>query len=100
MVVLLAAVSLAGRRGGEFSFILAIPTMFAATLYSLYKNRATLSMDGAELIAVGFVVSFIVALVVVRWMIGFISNHGFALFAYYRIVIGAVMIVIPAPLGR
>jgi len=78
----------------EFSFILAIPTMLGATVLDIYKNRATLSWDGAELIAVGFVVAFIVALIVVRWMIAFISKHGFAPFAYYRIVIGALMIVI------
>ncbi|TAL02543.1 MAG: undecaprenyl-diphosphate phosphatase [Rhodospirillaceae bacterium] len=78
----------------EFSFILAIPTMLGATVFDIYKNRATLSVDGAQLIAVGFVVAFIVALFVVRWMIGFISKHGFAPFAYYRIAIGALMIVI------
>jgi len=82
------------RTAAEFSFILAIPTMLAATLYDVYKNRATLSLDGAELIAVGFVVAFVVALIVVRWMIGFISKHGFAPFAYYRIVVGAVMLAL------
>lgn len=85
-------VGLTRQAAAEFSFILAIPTMLAASVYDIYKNRATLSMDGAEIIAVGFVVSFIVALFVVRWMIGFISKHGFAPFAYYRIVLGLVMI--------
>jgi undecaprenyl-diphosphatase len=80
------------RTAAEFSFILAIPTMFAASVYDIYKNRATLSADGAELIAVGFVVAFLVALAAVKWMISFISRHGFAPFAYYRIVIGLVML--------
>lgn len=76
----------------EFSFLLAIPTMFGATLYDLYKNRATLTSDGLEVIAVGFVVSFIVALVVVKWLLRYISGHGFGVFAVYRIIIGVVMV--------
>jgi undecaprenyl-diphosphatase len=85
-------VGMTRQAAAEFSFILAIPTMFAASAYDLYKNRDTLSVDGLGVIAVGFVVAFIVALIVVRWMIGFISKHGFAPFAYYRIVLGMVMI--------
>jgi undecaprenyl-diphosphatase len=98
-------VGMTREAAAEFSFILAIPTMFAASAYDIYKNRGDLSLDGAELIAVGFVVAFVVALFVVRWMIGFISKHGFSAFAYYRIVLGLVMIgillhrpaVTPAP---
>ena len=80
------------RVATEFSFFLAIPTMFAATLYSLYKNRGTLDANGAEVIAIGFVVSFLSALVVVRRLIAFISRHGFAPFAWYRILVGALML--------
>lgn len=76
----------------EFSFLLAIPTMFGATLYDLYKNRGTLTSDGMEFIAVGFVVSFIVALIVVKWLLRYISNHDFSAFAYYRIVVGIAML--------
>jgi undecaprenyl-diphosphatase len=76
----------------EFSFLLAIPTMFGATLYDLYKNRDNLTSDGLEFIAVGFIVSFIVALIVVKWLLRYISNHDFSAFAYYRIVVGVVMI--------
>lgn len=75
----------------EFSFLLAIPTMFGATLYDLYKNRTTLTADGLEVIAVGFVVSFVVALVVVKWLLRYISGHGFGAFAIYRIILGVVM---------
>ncbi len=78
----------------EFSFILAIPTMLAATTYDIYKNRATLSAEGLELIAIGFVVSFIVALFVVKWLIGYVSRHGFTPFAIYRIVFGAAMLAL------
>jgi undecaprenyl-diphosphatase len=76
----------------EFSFLLAIPTMFGATLYDLYKNHDALTSDGLELIAVGFVVSFIVALVVVRWLLRYISGHSFGAFAIYRIILGIVML--------
>lgn len=76
----------------EFSFLLAIPTMFGATFYDLYKARNDLSADGLEFIAVGFVVSFIVALIVVKWLLRYISAHNFSAFAIYRIVIGVVMI--------
>jgi len=80
------------EAAAEFSFMLAIPTMLGATAYDTYKNRATLSLEGMEIIAIGFVTAFIVALVVIRWMIGYVSRHGFAPFAYYRIVLGALML--------
>ncbi len=80
------------RAATEFSFFLAIPTMFAATVYDLYKNRATLSLDDIQVIAIGFVVAFLSALVVVRTLIAFISRHGFAPFAWYRMLVGALML--------
>ncbi len=79
------------RTATEFSFFLAVPTMIAASVYDLYKNRAVLSADNLELIALGFVVAFFAALIVVRGLIGFVSRHGFGPFAWYRIVIGVVM---------
>ena len=84
------------KTAAEFSFFLAIPTMFAASAYDLYKARDTLSSDGAATIAIGFVVSFIVALAVVRWLIRFVQTHGFELFAYYRIILGAIILAILA----
>jgi undecaprenyl-diphosphatase len=72
----------------EFSFYLAIPVMLGATLLDLLKNKAALDGSGMTLIGIGFVTAFIVALVVVRWLIGFVGHHGFKVFAYYRIVIG------------
>jgi len=77
----------------EFSFFLAIPTMLGATVYDLYKNRAILSFDGAVLIAIGFVVAFIAAMFVVRRLVEFVSRHGFGVFAWYRIVVGAIALV-------
>ena len=78
----------------EFSFFLAIPTMFAATVYDLYKNRDILSFDDLGVIALGFLTAFVAALLVVRSVIAFISRHGFVPFAWYRIVIGTVMLVL------
>ena len=77
----------------QFSFFLAIPTMLGASVYDLYKNRAIITTDGAALIAVGFVVAFIAALFVVRRLVDFVSRHGFGVFAWYRIVVGAIALV-------
>ena len=83
------------RVATEFSFFLAMPTMLAATVYSLYENRAALSDVGnVELIAAGFAAAFLVALVVVRWAVEFISKHGFKPFAYYRIAVGTLMLAL------
>jgi undecaprenyl-diphosphatase len=82
------------KAAAEFSFFLAVPTMLAATVYDLYRARDTLGADGMDLIAVGFVVSFVVAIIVVRWMMAFITRHGFAPFAYYRILIGILLFVL------
>ncbi len=82
------------RTAAEFSFILAIPTMLAAAAYSMFKARAELSLDGFGLIAVGFITAFVVALVVVRAVIAFIGRIGFTPFGWYRIGLGALMLVI------
>jgi len=75
----------------EFSFLLAIPVMFAATGLNLWENRRLLSGSDALIFAVGFVVSFASALVVVRWLIRFVSHRSFDLFAWYRIVFGLAL---------
>ena len=80
------------KVAAEFSFILAIPTMLAATAYSLYKARGELSADGAGLVAVGFAAAFVVAFLVVRWLIGVVGRIGFTPFGWYRIVLGLVML--------
>ena len=85
------------RTAAEFSFFLAIPTMLGATTLEFVKHRHELlagaSGVGFGTIAVGFLVSFIVAIVVVRAFVHYISRHGFAPFAWYRIVAGAVALV-------
>ncbi len=80
------------KAATEFSFFLAIPTMFAATVFDLYGNRHSLSFDNMQLISVGFITAFISALIVVRWVVAYISRHGFTPFAIYRIILGSVML--------
>jgi undecaprenyl-diphosphatase len=77
----------------EFSFFLAVPTMIAATLYDLWKSRAALSTDDVGIFAIGFVVSFIVALVVIRSFLVYVARHNFRPFAWYRIAFGALALV-------
>ncbi len=81
------------KTAAEFSFFLAVPTMAAATVYSLYKERHLLSFDDLGLIAIGFVTAFLSALLVVRWLVGFVGRHGFAPFAWYRIALGSLALV-------
>jgi undecaprenyl-diphosphatase len=76
----------------EFSFFLAIPTMFAATLYDVYKHRDLFSADDINLFAVGSTVSFISAFFAVRGLIRFISRHDFTVFAWYRIAFGILVL--------
>jgi len=82
------------KAAAEFSFFLAIPTMAGATVYSLYKNWSALDFSDAGVIGVGFIVALITALVVVRAALTFIGRHGFAPFAWYRIVVGSAMLIL------
>ena len=84
---------LSRKTAAEFSFFLAIPTMFAATAYDLYKNWALLRADDLPVFAVGFVASFIAAMWAVKGFIRFISNHTFVVFAWYRIVFGVIVLI-------
>lgn len=76
------------RSAAEFSFFLAMPTMAGAFAYDLYKNRDILSAADLPVIATGFVAAFIMAVIVVRYVLGYVSRHGFALFAWWRILVG------------
>jgi undecaprenyl-diphosphatase len=83
---------LSRKAATEFSFFLAIPTLGAATVYQLYKERALLSVDDIGMWAVGFVSAFISAFLCVRWLLRFISSHDFTPFAWYRIFFGIVVL--------
>jgi len=77
----------------EFSFFLAVPTLVAAGGYDLLKNRALLSAGDAPIFAIGLVVAFIAAFLVIRWLIRYVATHDFKPFAWYRIAFGLVVLL-------
>ena len=83
---------LSRRAATEFSFFLAVPTLVAAGLYDLYKNRELLSLADLPLFGVGSVAAFISAFLCVRWLLRYIISHDFTVFAWYRIVFGLVVL--------
>ena len=83
---------LSRKAATDFSFFLAIPTLIGAGVYSLYKQRAVLSMADAPLFGVGLLFSFISAWICVRWLLRYIANHSFVLFAWYRIAFGIIVL--------
>ena len=84
---------LSRKAATEFSFHLAVPTLVAAGVYSLWKERALLSTADLPMFAVGFAVSFVSALLCIRWLIRYVSRNDFVPFAWYRIAFGAVVLV-------
>jgi undecaprenyl-diphosphatase len=80
------------KAATEFSFFLAIPTLLAATFYSLLKERAALSSADVPLFGIGGIAAFVSAFLCVRWLLRYISSHGFTAFAWYRIVFGVVVL--------
>ncbi len=80
------------RTATEFSFFLAIPTIFAATSYDVIKNRDLLSLDDLGLFAVGGLASFVSAFLAVRGLLRYISQHDFTIFAWYRIAFGILVL--------
>lgn len=82
------------RSAAEFSFFLSIPTMLGAVGYDLLKNRAALDLSAVSDIAVGFACAFLAAILVVRWLLGYVGRRGYALFAWWRILAGALVFVL------
>lgn len=82
------------KTATEFSFFLAIPTMFGAAAYDLFKNRALISTDDATAIGVGMLAAFLTAILVVRWLVSFVGRHGFSVFGWYRIAVGLIALPI------
>ncbi|HTN20789.1 MAG TPA: undecaprenyl-diphosphate phosphatase [Pelobium sp.] len=84
------------RAAAEFSFFLAVPTMFAATakkLFDFYKDGHTITSQELNLLLIGNVIGFVVALIAIKTFINFLTKHGFRLFGIYRIIVGAIIIV-------
>ena len=84
---------LSRRAATEFSFFLAIPVLFAASAYELFKHRSLLSADDLGILAVGLVAAFVSAFICVRWLLRYISRHDFTVFAWYRIAFGIIVLV-------
>ncbi|AUM74811.1 undecaprenyl-diphosphate phosphatase [Paracoccus jeotgali] len=81
------------RAAAEFSFFLSMPTMAGAFAYDLMKNREILDAQATGNIVIGFVCAFLAAIVVVKWLLGYVSRHGYALFAWWRIGVGAAALL-------
>ncbi|MCX6722274.1 MAG: undecaprenyl-diphosphate phosphatase [Candidatus Staskawiczbacteria bacterium] len=77
----------------EFSFFLAIPTMIAASVWSLFKYRALLNMAQFSVLSVGFIISFAVALVAIKFLISYVQKNNFKIFGWYRIILGIIIIL-------
>ncbi len=84
--------NLTRKLAAEFSFFLAVPTMFAATGYKLYENYDTITSEHMKLLVIGNVIAFFVAILAIRFFIGFLQKYGFRLFGWYRIVAGIVLL--------
>jgi undecaprenyl-diphosphatase len=81
------------RAAAEFSFFLAIPTMIGAFAYDFYKNRADMTTDHLGIIAIGFVVSFVTAIVVVKAFLSYVTRNGFTFFAWWRVIVGTLGLI-------
>ncbi|MBL7752514.1 MAG: undecaprenyl-diphosphate phosphatase [Chitinophagaceae bacterium] len=82
------------KLAAEFSFFLAVPTMAAATGYKLLKGYESFTSEHIKLLAIGNAVAFIVAILAIKFFIGFLQKHGFRLFGYYRIIVGLALIIL------
>jgi undecaprenyl-diphosphatase len=82
------------RLAAEFSFFLAVPTMVAATGYKLYKGYGDIQSEQVKLLVVGNIVAFIVAILAIKFFIGFLQKHGFRLFGIYRIIAGIILLIL------
>jgi len=89
---------LSRKASTDFSFYLAIPTLIGAGVYSLYKERALLSLADIPMFSVGLLFSFLSAWVCIRWLLQYIASHSFVVFAWYRIVFG-LLVLLTAQMG-
>jgi len=87
------------RAAAEFSFFLAIPTMVGAFAYDFYKSHGDMTTSHLGIVAIGFVVSFITAMIVVKTFLTYVTRHGFVLFAWWRVIVGSLGLIALA-LGR
>jgi len=84
------------RLAAEFSFFLAVPTMFAATIYKLYFSSLSFTGEQVRLLVVGNIIAFIVAIIAIRFFIGFLQKYGFKFFGWYRVIAGILLFILIA----
>jgi len=85
---------LSRKNAAEFSFFLAVPTMFAASIFKLAENYQSLTTENIPVLVIGNVVAFIVAMIAIKSFIAFLTRHGFKVFGYYRIIVGVVILIL------
>jgi undecaprenyl-diphosphatase len=91
------SLKLTRSAAAEFSFFLAVPTMFAATAYKLYKyysDNSGFSSNEIKQLAIGNIVAFVVALIAIKFFIGFLKKHGFKVWGWYRIILGLILLLL------
>ncbi len=86
--------NLSRKAAVEFSFILAIPTVLSATLLDIYKNLDKIANSNIQLLIFGFIITFLVSIMIIKWFLKYISEHNFNIFGYYRIALGILVILI------
>jgi undecaprenyl-diphosphatase len=87
---------LSKKTAAEFSFFLAVPTMFAASAYKLLKSYKSIQTEHISLLLIGNIVAFAVAMIAIKFFIGFLTKNGFKIFGYYRIVLGLIILIFVA----
>lgn len=85
---------LSRKLAAEFSFFLAVPTMFAASSYKLYKGYKLIKIEDIEILILGNVVAFLVGMIAIRFFITMLTRYGFKIFGYYRIVLGLILLIL------
>lgn len=84
------------KQAAEFSFFLAVPTMFAASAYKLLKSYKSIQADDVQILLLGNVVAFVVAMLAIKFFISFLTKYGFKIFGWYRIAVGGIILVLMA----
>jgi undecaprenyl-diphosphatase len=88
--------NLTRQKAAEFSFFLAVPTMFAASAYKLLKSYKSIQSDDISVLLIGNVVAFVVAMIAIKFFISYLTKYGFKIFGYYRIAVGLLILILMA----
>ena len=80
------------KSAAEFSFLLAVPTMFVITAYQMLKSYKTINSSDMDMLLIGNVISFVVAIIAIKFFVGFLTKYGFRVFGIYRIILGTIIL--------